>query len=207
MRKNVTSLAISLLITIALVVVGYLQEWDSAGHKAVNPQVAEQTNKAGEYDRDEWHPYWADLDGDCQDSRQEALIAHSPVVGYQSAKNCRVAWGKWNDPYTGNTYSSPQKLDIDHIVPLSHAHRHGGAIWTKELKQQFANDQENLIPVYLGANRSKGDKAPQEWMPPNEGYGCIYLERWVRIKNKYQLDYGTSEAGFIRDYLRGNCNG
>ncbi|WP_020411235.1 MULTISPECIES: hypothetical protein [Microbulbifer] len=38
-----------------------------------------------------------------------------------------VDTGLWLDPYTGNFYTLASDLDVEHIVPLSWAHEHGGA--------------------------------------------------------------------------------
>ncbi len=57
-------------------------------------------------------------------------------------------------------------LDIDHVVPLAHAHRTGGANWLRRQKRQFANDPGNLIAVDDRTNQEKGDKEPVRWKPP-----------------------------------------
>ena len=78
-------------------------------------------------------------------------------------------------------------VDIDHIVSLAHAHRHGADNWTKAQRRIFANDFENLLVVDDATNRAKSDKAPHEWLPPQKNYWCEYGQRWERVKNKYGL--------------------
>lgn len=63
-----------------------------------------------EYDRDDWK-HWTDADGDCQDTRQEVLIAESSVPAtFTSETSCRVATGRWTGPYTGEVVDDPGKL-------------------------------------------------------------------------------------------------
>ena len=59
------------------------------------------------YDRDDWK-HWTDADGDCQNARNEALIAESRVsVSYRTDRRCRVATGEWRAPYTGTIVTDP----------------------------------------------------------------------------------------------------
>ena len=76
--------------------------------------------------------------------------------------------------YTGMTFTKASDVDIDHIVPLAHAHRHGADKWTKEQR----NDFDNLLVVDDSANQSKSDQAPHEWLPPLKSYWCEYGKRW-----------------------------
>lgn len=156
------------------------------------------------YNREDW-PHWIDADNDCQDTRAEVLIASSSVpVKFKRNNGCSVSWGKWSDPYTGLTFEKASDLDIDHVVPLAHAHRNGGAAWTREKKREFANDPVNLIAVDASANRSKSDQSPNEWMPPRKEYWCEYLKRWVAVKAKYGLTASNDENMFVDERL-GAC--
>jgi hypothetical protein len=78
---------------------------------------------------------------------------------------CRVGGGVWRDPYTGRTFSNPSDLDIDHMVPLGHAHASGGHAWDASRRRQYANDLRyrwHLLAVYRSANRAKGDRSPDQ---------------------------------------------
>lgn len=150
---------------------------------------------ATSYERSGWLPRWSDFDGDCQDTRHELLVRYSLApVTFTRADNCKVATGLWLDPYTGNFYSRASDLDVEHIVPLKWAHERGGAHWSRELKRKFAEDPDNLWLVDDGRNQSKGDRGPDEWMPPYAPVSRIYVQRFMAIVQKYGLQPSLAEA-------------
>ena len=77
------------------------------------------------YDRVHWkHRTDADGDCDCQDARQEMLVAESRnALSFKTNRKCRVTSSQWLAPYTNTVVTDPGKLDIDHMVPLQNAHR------------------------------------------------------------------------------------
>lgn len=88
-------------------------------------QKAEPGTYSNVYNRKDW-PHWIDKNGDCQNTRQEFLIATSEVaVQFKDSKRCTVKSGLWYGVYTGQAFTDPSEVDIDHVVPLAHAHRHG----------------------------------------------------------------------------------
>jgi hypothetical protein len=62
------------------------------------------------YDRKEWGR-WDDPDKDCQDARQEVLIAESVVPVTFDERGCKVLAGKWNDLYTGAVILDPKVIE------------------------------------------------------------------------------------------------
>ena len=90
-------------------------------------------------------------------------------------------------PYTGKTFNKASDMDIDHIVPLSWAHAHGAVDWPRKLKRRFANDPDNLLAVEDNTNKEKGDKGPNEWMPPNKAFHEEYMRKWRTIIARYNL--------------------
>jgi len=144
------------------------------------------------YDRDDWGG-WIDADGDCQDTRAEILIRDSQAR--VSFDGCRVVDGFWNLPYSGRSTTSASKIDIDHIIPLKWAHGHGGGRWSSERKKAFANDPDNLLSTSSSANRSKGAKGPDQWMPAINK--CSYAQRWLGLIAKYRLNDTTRDLAAI----------
>ncbi len=55
-----------------------------------------------------------------------------------------------------------------------------------------------LIAVFKGANRSKLDRDPASWLPPNRSYWCKYLEDWVSVKRKWGLSMDTDEVAAVQ---------
>jgi hypothetical protein len=149
------------------------------------------------YDRSDW-PHWSDDDKDCQNTRHELLISTSKkAVAFKTEKGCNVATGEWLDPYSGNTYFKSTELDLDHIVPLKFAHGHGADIWSRERKETFANDLDNLVLVQASLNRQKGANGVDDWLPPNQSYRCEYITRFNAIMAKYDLKYIPAEQRVV----------
>ncbi len=166
--------------------------------------VSEPHRGTPAYKRDQWE-HWIDEDRDCQDARQEVLIAESrQPVTFTSSNQCRVATGLWFDEYTGTTTTNPSKFDIDHFVPLENAHISGGWGWTTEQKKAYANDlihPEHLIAVLASANRSKSSHSPDEWKPSRKEYWCEYAVSWISVKNRWSLTVTVRERDALGSML------
>lgn len=189
-----------------LLAAGLVSAWWLGGRELVDAQpdapatAAAATPEVPRYDRDDW-PHWIDADGDCQDTRQEVLVSESEIaVEFRDAKRCAVARGRWRCPYTGRVITDPRELDVDHLVPLHEAHRAGGHAWDRPQRQRYANaldDPMHLVAVDKSANRAKGDKPPQAWMPPAPSHRCEYLRSWVDVKERWSLQQSPAERTFI----------
>jgi hypothetical protein len=160
------------------------------------------------YDRKLWK-HWIDADHDCQDARVEVLIAESyGEVEFEDARGCEPASGEWQCPYTGKLLRESHLLDVDHLVPLANAHRSGGGAWSAERRMDYANDLSqpyHLIAVDYAANRSKGDKGPEAWLPPSEEFRCTYVREWVAVKARWGLGMSDAETTAIAEATR-VCN-
>jgi hypothetical protein len=152
------------------------------------------------FDRGEWHPRWLDLDGDCQSTRQEVLIAQSQEV-MLTPDGCHVEVGRWKDPYSGATLYLPSEIDVDHILSLKWVHDRGGSEWDKERREQFANDMDNLVATHRSLNRSKGSRGPDQWLPPNEGAWCWYGATFTRLSWKWSIELTATDRQAIAELL------
>ena len=174
--------------------------------EAVTPTIAIAPIPTGipAYSRSQWK-HWVDADGDCQDARQEALIAESLVsVTFETDRQCRVESGRWYGAFTGTYFEDPGDVDVDHMVPLKNAHNSGGWDWSPAMKEEYANnlgDDDHLIAVQDNANQSKGARGPDEWMPPDETYWCQYATDWAEIKERWSLTMTEPEAGAVVEML------
>jgi hypothetical protein len=165
------------------------------------------------YSREEF-PHWSDAlefgwklpggtpDPESCDARDAALIRDGREERVETY--CDVANGSWFDPYGGGTYTDPEDIDIDHIVPLANAWRSGASSWSTARKESFANVPRDLLSVDDGLNQSKGDKGPEAWKPPRKAYWCVYAKRWIGIKHYWDLSVTGAERSALKQML-GTC--
>ncbi len=146
---------------------------------------------------------WEAPEDSC-DVRDAALIRDGD--GVEVASGCKVESGTWLDPYTTNTYTDPQDIDIDHVVPLANAWRSGASSWDAAERESYANATDVLLSVEDNANQEKGDKGPEAWRPPNQEIWCDYSVRWIGIKSGYGLSVNPEEKDALTEMLD-TCEG
>jgi Protein of unknown function (DUF1524) len=163
--------------------------------------VATGLTMAG-YSRDKF-PHWISQGKGC-DTR-DVVLEHQGT-GVQVSGDCKISAGHWTSPYDDKTYTDPQKLQIDHLVPLANAWRSGAKNWTTPQRQDFANDltRPQLLAVTSSLNEAKGDQGPDQWKPPNREFWCQYAEDWISVKHFWQLTVTTAEKVALTDML-GTC--
>ena len=152
----------------------------------------------GGYNRDLFAD-WYDADRNGCNTRKEVLIAESldPV---QIGSSCSIIGGRWFSIYDNVETTDSSKFDIDHMVPLSEAWDSGAWNWNADQRKHFANDLDQpffLIAVTASSNRSKSDRDPAEWMPPNGGYHCEYVRIWIEIKRAWDLSVDQAEHDYL----------
>ena len=160
-----------------------------------------------EYNRRDWR-HWIDADRDCQNTRAEVLISESlaPVsfAPEDDGDQCRVVSGQWVGPWTGEVFTDASDVDIDHHVPLGHAHLSGGWDWSPERKRAYANDlthPASLQATSAPVNRSKGKQAPDEWRPEESAGWCRYAADWISVKEAWDLTVTYAEVGALEKML------
>ncbi|WP_273207067.1 HNH endonuclease family protein [Marinobacter subterrani] len=123
-----------------------------AQNQSTQPTEASSTS----YARSAFGHGWDDADGDCLNSRAEALIAtSSTTVRFATDKECRVVTGRWISPFTGKVIQNSSEIDIDHVVPLKWAWKRGAEDWSQAKRERFANDMVNLWPVELSFSKDQ----------------------------------------------------
>jgi len=159
---------------------------------------------------------WADLDGDCQNTRTEVLLALGLDVKLDE-KGCTVVGGSWRDAFTGEPLQDPEKVAIVRIVPLTAAHNSGAWAWNPARKLAFANSFEratamsmrprapltsNLVTVSRATEKEKGDNSIINWVPHDKpGITCTYTENWTIVKAKWGLSTSKAERDKISQIL------
>jgi hypothetical protein len=174
---------------------------------AVLTTITVQNERPSGYSRSLFK-HWVDADGDSCDTREEVLIAESTSRAQVDAYGCKVIEGDWLSPYDNVAHTNPSELDIDHMIPLKEAWDSGAWAWSAMKRQLFANDltdARSLIAVTAGQNRSKSDRDPSNWLPPQTQYRCTYLAEWVAIKSHWKLSMDQSEFGRIKNVLTTSC--
>ncbi len=153
-----------------------------------------QDEFGGGYDRD-YFRHWIDSDGDGCNTRREVLIQESRVDPSISG-NCQV-FGQWRSLFDGVTTTDASSFDVDHMVPLKEAWDSGAYGWDTGTRTAFANDlgyAHSLIAVTASSNRSKSDRDPAQWLPPNQDFHCSYAFRWLSVKYRWSLSIDAAEA-------------
>ncbi len=180
------------------------------------PEVDDEPHREG-YDRDEWGR-WSDDDGDCLNTRHEVLMYEATASPFLRDDGCLVTGGSWLAAFTGTIVEDPRTLDVDHFVPLANAYRSGGWKWDRDTKRRYFNDMadpRHLIAVTASANRSKGDRGPEDWTPrgyaepdaaPDAMTDCMYADTWLDIKVRWVLTVTSAELAALTRMLA-TCDG
>ena len=160
--------------------------------------VAPEGTSAGYYRARFQH--WIDADGDGCDTRCEVLEAErrTDLPG--------LPGGGWLSTYDGYSTDDSTELDVDHVVALGEAWRSGADTWDATRRRNFANDLDEpdaLIAVTVSTNRSKSDRDPALWQPPNRAAWCEFGLGWVRVKIRWGLTADEAEVRALRNIVAG----
>jgi hypothetical protein len=174
----------------------------STAQTQLNSLTVKTEGSTSGYSRDLF-PHWITQSGTC-DTRDQVLKRDGTGVTVDS--QCEPTGGRWYSVYDSVWVTDDSSIDIDHIVPLAEAWKSGANSWTTSRRQQFANDLTiaQLIAVTASSNRSKGDRDPSVWKPPNTSVHCIYAREWIWVKYSYGLSLQSAEKTALQQML-GTC--
>jgi hypothetical protein len=147
---------------------------------------------------------WPDTDGDCQNNKNEVLIAEARGNLELRSDSCAPTTARWIDPLDGTTHTHANTLTVSHLVPLAEAHRAGAWEWDAETRRAFGADLTSpatlaaiSTPMHLG----KGDRRPDQWRPPLQRAWCGYAIDWISVKTEWDLTFVQNEVDALRTML------
>lgn len=151
---------------------------------------------------------WNDpLDHSGCDTRSRVLRAQLvDTVTKPDTHGCKVLSGTLHDPYSGSDIAyradDPMKVEIDHVAPVGRVWDLGAWSWDPRRRQIFANDTSNLLAVSGTLNTQKSDSGIAQWVPPNAGFVCTYIQKYLTVSAKYDLpitraDHDTAERDCV----------
>lgn len=149
-------------------------------------------------------------DDTCMNTRAKVLVRDSEEeVTYRNDRKCTVANGKWLDPYSNQDFFTAREIQIDHMVPLKNAYMAGAWRWDFKTRCLYANymgHRHHLVPSSVHENTSKGDRAPDKYLPSDFSYRCEYVKNWLTIKLIWNLNMTKGEVQAIYDVVTNyNC--
>jgi len=152
------------------------------------------------YDRSAFGQPWTDDTSapwghDGCPTREQVLQRDMPDESFRAEPrdppHCVVASGTLDDPYTGReipfSKTRAQAVQIDHVVALHYAWEHGADVWSRERRDEYANNPLVLLAVDGPANLRKSDHGTSEWLPPNEAVWCALAVRQAQVEIRYHL--------------------
>ncbi|MDT8910206.1 HNH endonuclease family protein [Amycolatopsis sp. PS_44_ISF1] len=164
-------------------------------------KIGERGSMTG-YSREKF-PHWDNQGHNCN---TRELVLKRDGKDVKAGTDCNPTAGRWFSVYDGETWTKPDDVDIDHMVPLGQAWVSGARDWPQDKREQFANDltRPQLFAVTDNLNQQKSDKAPDQWKPPLVSFWCTYATDWITVKHYYGLTVTTGEKTALTDML-GRC--
>lgn len=159
------------------------------------------------YARAQFGDPWVDVDRNGCRTRDD-ILARDLLDLVVDDGGCRVLSGTLIDPYDGTPVdfvfgpdTSPA-VQIDHVVALAWAWRHGAEEWTFEQRVAFANDPRNLVASSEATNQAKRDFGPGDWLPDDPELRCGFVETWVEVLAVYDLGINGDDKAAADAVLR-----
>lgn len=155
------------------------------------------------YQRDQFGAGWGPAHiGPLACTTHDLMLALS-LPGATVAPDCTVSASPGQDPYSGSVMSlhppdRDQRIEVDHIYPLSAAWDMGAAEWDRDTRIRFANDPANLVVVSARENRRKSDSLPSDWLPGDRWSRCWYVRRLAAVARDYRLRLTPTDVATMR---------
>ena len=166
------------------------------------------------YSRDYFGQKWFDEDRNGCDTRNDILRRDLANVRIKPRSHgCKVLSGELEDWYSGETVHfqsgvhTSQLVQVDHVVPLAWAWKHGADAWRDEARREFANDPANLVATTERENQSKKASGPSEWMPSSPAAACRYSQTFIHVLAKYELAIGAADRAALTATLEKCADG
>ena len=158
------------------------------------------------YTREQFGRGWSTHSDGC-DTRNKIL--KRDLINTTENEKCQIVTGTLNDPYTSVQIEFSRSINssavqIDHVVALSDAWQKGAQQLSSKQRAELANDPINLLAVDGPANQQKGDSDAASWLPENRAFRCQYIDRQIRVKQKYVLWVTEAEKSAMKKVLN-NC--
>jgi hypothetical protein len=151
------------------------------------------------YSRDKFE-HWA-IENHWPKTQEVVLRRDAKAVGLET--QAQSASRQWHSPYDDRILTTASDVHVDHVVPLANAWRSGADEWSPARRHKFANDLSTtqLLAVSTLANGAKGDQSPDQWVPPNTAYHCVYSRAWTHVKFTYGLSVTSKEKDALNSML------
>ncbi len=151
------------------------------------------------YSRDKFE-HWA-IEDHWPKTQQVVLRRDAKVVGRDTG--ARTATQHWHSPYDDRILTTASDVHVDHVVSLANAWSSRADEWSSARRHKFANDLSTtqLLAVSTLVNGAKGDQAPDQWVPPNTAYHCVYSRAWTHVKFTYGLSVTKKEKAALSSML------
>lgn len=164
------------------------------------------------YNRNKHFGSWIipDSNQSCLSTRGYVLKRDSLDEVNYAPSGCAVKQGNWLDPYSAIQFTTSDKIQIDHFVPLKNAYMTGAHEWNWAKRCLYGNYMGNtfhLLAVSGTENMKKSDETPSQYLPPNSKYICTYIKQWLAVKLIWSLKLTPIEVSAIQNEVAENrCN-
>ena len=127
--------------------------------------VAEVPTELPAYDRDDWN-HWTDSDDDCQDARQEVLVAESRnTISFKTDRGVASPPANGSLPTPAPSSPTPESSTSTtwcRSATPTPAGLGSGLPSAESSMPNYLDDPQHLIAVTASANRSKGARGPED---------------------------------------------